>query len=192
MSYPLLTGRPAEAVQQMERALREDPLNSGVRFYEASCLLAAGREEDASKELREVLEFNLAHAGAYGYLGYQHLLRGELDQALVFVDMAYTLGPQVPNAIGALAGLLKRAGDTRRAEELLLKLQPGDAYGAPRDLAFYHWVLREFDAAADWIEKAIDQYDPNALTALWVWWERDLRSTPRWAQLMRKLNLPES
>jgi hypothetical protein len=44
---------------------------------------------------------------------------------------------------------------------------------------------------ADWI-KGFDDYDPGALMALRLWYGRDLRSTPRWAGLMCKLNLPES
>ena len=97
-----------------------------------------------------------------------------------------------PQVIGMLAGLLKRTGDTRRSEELLRKLQPGDAYGAPRGLAVYHWVLREFEAEADWLEKAIDQRDYAAVYYLRVGFARELRLTPRWAGLMRKLNLPET
>lgn len=91
-----------------------------------------------------------------------------------------------------LAGLLKRTGETRRAEEMLGRLQPTDAFGAPRGLAVYHWVLREFDAEANWLEKVIDQRDAYGAVYLRLWYGRELRSTPRWAGLMRKLNLPES
>jgi tetratricopeptide (TPR) repeat protein len=115
-----------------------------------------------------------------------------LDQALELCEKTYALAPLFPHVIGLLAGLLKRAGDTLRAEELLRKLRPGDAFGVPMGLAVYHWVLREFDAEADWIEKAIDQRDPNSPVFLRTWYGRELRSTPRWAGLMRKLNLPES
>ena len=53
-------------------------------------------------------------------------------------------------------------------------------------------MLQEFDAEADWLEKAIDQHDPYGALFLWPWYERELRSTPRWAGLTRKLNPPES
>ncbi len=190
-TYLLQTGRAAEAVQQMDLALQEDPLNSTFRSVRAFCLLAAGRDEDASKGYREVLEFNPTASPAYAGLGILNLLRGELDQALALVEKAYAVAPSVPNNIGLLAGLLGRTGDTRRADELIAKLQPGDAFGAPRGLAIYHWVLREFDAMADWIEKGIDQHDPGAVLMPRLWYGRELRSTPRWAGLMRKLNLPE-
>jgi hypothetical protein len=90
----------------------------------------------------------------------------------------------------------RRAAEAGRklapAEELLQKLQPADAFGVPRGLAIYHWVLQEFDGEADWLEKAIDQHDPYGGLFLRLWYGRELRSTPRWAGLMRKLNLPES
>ena len=154
--------------------------------------LAAGRDEEAAEGYREILELNPGMAYAQAALAGYDASRGELDQALALCEKAYALAPQVPNVIGLLAGLLKRTGDTGRAEELLQKLQPADAFGVPRGLAAYHWVLREFDAVADWIEKAIDQRDPFGAIWLRIWLGRELRSTPRWAGLMRKLNLPEA
>ncbi len=192
MYYLLLAGRSAEAIPEIERALQEDPLNITMRLYRAICLTAAGRDEDSSKELREILDLNPAVAPANGILATHHMLRGEFDQAVALMERAYAITPMVPNAIGSLAGLFMRAGDTGRAEELIRKLQPGDAFGAPRGLASYHWMRGEFDATADWIEKGIDQHDPGVITALWLWFQRDLRPTPRWAGLMRKLNLPEA
>lgn len=147
---------------------------------------------EAAQGYRQVLELNPGIVGALGPLAVYHASRGEFDQALVLCEKTYALAPMLPHTIGLLAGLLKRTGATRRADELLGKLQPTDAYGAPRGLAVYHWVLREFDAEADCIEKAIDQRDTYGAPYLRLWYGRELRCTPRWAGLMRKLNLPES
>jgi TolB-like protein/tRNA A-37 threonylcarbamoyl transferase component Bud32/Tfp pilus assembly protein PilF len=189
MGYLLPTGRAIEAVQQIDLAVQGDPLNLTLRVYRALCLAAAGRDEDAIAGYREVLEFNPAVPAAQGALAAHQTSQGALTQALAHCEKAYVLAP-VPQAIGLLAGLLKRTGDTRRAEELLSKLDP-DAVGAPRGLALYYWALREFDAEADWLAKAIDQHDPYGAIYLRVWYGRELRSTPRWAGLMRMLKLPE-
>jgi Tfp pilus assembly protein PilF len=191
MGFLLRTGRPAEAVQQLELALREDPLNFLLLANRAYCLAADGRDDESAGAYRDVLELNQSAFSQLGLASY-HASRGEFDQALAAGEKAHALAPQYPDALGLLAGLLKRSGDARRAEELLEKLQPADAYGVPRGLATYHWVLREFDAEADWIEKAIDQRDPYGAAHLRTWYGRELRSTPHWARLMRKLNLPES
>jgi hypothetical protein len=147
---------------------------------------------EAAQGYRQVLELNPGIVGALGPLAVYHASRGEFDQALVLCEKTYALAPMLPHTIGLLAGLLKRTGATRRADELLGKLQPTDAYGAPRGLAVYHWVLREFDAEADWLGKAIEQRDLYGGTYLRYWYGRELRSTPRWAELMRMLNLPVS
>jgi tetratricopeptide (TPR) repeat protein len=192
LGYLLRVGRPVEALQQIELGLQEDPLNLLLRINRAGCLAAAGRDDEAAEGYREALELNPGIVGALGPLAVYHALRGEFDQALVLCEKTYALTPLLPHAIGLLAGLLTRTGATRRADELLGKLQPTDAFGAPRGLAVYHWMLREFDAEADWIEKAIDQHDPYGTALLRLWYGRELRSNPRWARLMRKLNLPES
>ena len=191
MGYLLLTGRPAEALQQIEFGLQEDPLSLILRLNRAVCLAATGRDEEAAEVYREILELNPATVHAQVGLAAYYASRGELDQALALCEESYARAPN-PSAIGLLAGLLKGTGDTSRAEELLRKLQLEDAFGATRGLAVYHWVLREFDAEADWIEKAIDQHDTYAVLFLQLRQGRELRSTPRWPGFMRKLNLPES
>jgi tetratricopeptide (TPR) repeat protein len=190
-NYLLPTGRPVEALQQLELALQEDPLNLFSRTQRAGCLAAAGREQEAAQRLHEVLEFNPSMVIAQVALASHHASRGELPQALALCEKAHALAP-LPQVIGLLAGLLSRTGSKPRSEELLATLPPGDAFGVPRGWGMYHWVLREFDAEANWFEKAIDQHDPNGFVLLRLWAGRELRSTPRWAGLMRRLNLPES
>jgi eukaryotic-like serine/threonine-protein kinase len=188
--YLLPIGRPAEALEQVERALQEDPLDSILRVYRGASLGALGHDEDAIKEFHAILELNPNVVPAHAYLGIHHMERGELDQALMHAEKAYILTPLVPHSIGEFAGLLKRVGELQRANELFEKLQRADTFGAARGLATYYLMLDEFDAAADWIERAIDQGDPVALTTLRLR-RMGLFSTPQWARLMRKLNLPE-
>ena len=190
-SYLLPWGRPVEALQQVERGLQEDPLNLTMRILGAGCLAAAGQDEEAAEGYREVLRYYPDIPSAQVHLAACHVQREELDQALQLSERACALAP-LPHAIGLFAGLLKRTGDTRRAEGLLQKLQRVEAFGTPRGLAVYHWVLQEFDAAANWYEKVIDQRDPWGPVYLRSWYGKELRSTPRWAGLMRKLNLPAS
>ena len=49
----LLTGRPADAVKALTRALEIDPLNLVVRVQRAICLDASGRSDEADVELRQ-------------------------------------------------------------------------------------------------------------------------------------------
>jgi hypothetical protein len=130
-------------------------------------------------------------APAQMYLAGYYTQRGDWGNALVHATRACFLAP-LPNAIGLAAGHARRMGDHGQMSELVGKLQPPDAFGVPRGLGVYHWAVGEFDAAADWFEKSIDQRDPWGSIYFWSWYGRDVRSTPRWAVLMRKFNLPES
>jgi hypothetical protein len=46
------------------------------------------------------------------------------------------------------------------------RLQRGGALGAPEAGPVYHWALREFEAAADWFEKAISRRSPTSTILL--------------------------
>ena len=61
-----------------------------------------------------------------------------------------------------LAGILLRTGKKKRAEELIRKLMPGEAYGAPLALAWCYRVSGEFDRCADWVGKVAEQRHPDA------------------------------
>jgi len=90
-----------------------------------------------------------------------------------------------------LAGVLRRTGDVSRAGGLLEKLGPGHVKRA-HGLALFHLVCGDIDQAADSVEKAIEQRDPDIMILLNVAVSRGLRSSPRWPALARLMNLPEA
>jgi tetratricopeptide (TPR) repeat protein len=183
-------GRWRDGVEQLELALQEDPLNVMYRAILAGCLRAAGREEDAIKVCYETLELDEKSWLALFGLAVSHVARGMLTEALAFAERAYTLAPRSPAALGLLAGLLVRTGDGNRAEGLLDKLRPGQAYGAPLGFAYFHLICGEIDAAVDWVEKVIDQRHLGVFVLRGPVYKA-LRSSPRWPALMRMMNLPE-
>jgi TolB-like protein/Tfp pilus assembly protein PilF/predicted Ser/Thr protein kinase len=185
-------GRQRDSVEQLERALQEDPLNVMYRSVLAGSLRASDREEDAVKVYNGALELNEIYWLAFGGLAVSHFSRGMLAEALACAERSYSLAAWSPGAVGLLAGLLVRTGDTGRAEGLLRKLRPGQAFGAPYGFACFHLICGEIDAAADWIEKAIGQRHLMAIYLLRSPLCKDLRSSPRWPALMRKMNLPET
>ncbi|HEY6346671.1 MAG TPA: protein kinase [Bryobacteraceae bacterium] len=191
LGYLLPTGQAAEAVQRMDGALQEDPLNLFFRVLRAWSLAAAGRDEDAVEEARKLLDLDPARWPPYEVIAL-HMLQGEMEKGLPLVEKAYALAPSVPNTIGMLAGVLRRTGDTLRAGEILRELPAADVFGGPRGRAVFHWVCGDIDATAAWLERAIEQRDPIATIMLRMCYGRPLRGTPHWARLMRKLNLPEN
>jgi serine/threonine protein kinase/Tfp pilus assembly protein PilF len=184
--YLLPIGRPLEAVEEMARGLKEDPLNPLYRHHLARGLRYADRLEDAEAELRKVLEVDENYPLALGTLGAICAQQGRFAEALTFTEKAHALTPQANPIIGQLAALLVRAGDKSRAEALIGNLGDGKAYGAPTGLALFHALCGEFDQAAEWTEHAIEERYPSVVQILGPL----LRSNPRWPALAKLMNLP--
>lgn len=188
--YCLLpTGRAREAVEHHDIALRDDPLNLTARSERAIALRAAGRPADCDDELHEILKLDDTFWFPYFILSQTHALDGRLDEGLRFAEQAHRAAPWFLPAVGVLAALLERVGDTNRAESLVLKLRSDAAYVDPIAPALYHLLSGDLEAAADWTEKAIDQRQPAIFFFLNVV-AAALRASPRWPELTRKINMP--
>lgn len=69
-------------------------------------------------------------------------------------------------------------------------LGDGTAFGAPFGFVYYHLVCSEFEQAAAWAEKAIEQREPWAIFLLMPPLAKDLRRSSRWPALAKMMNLP--
>jgi tetratricopeptide (TPR) repeat protein len=153
-------------------------------------LMAAHRYQEAEREYRHSLELNEKFMQAWLDLGGLHFVRGETAEALRCFEKAYSLAPWDMRVVGTLAGLLACNGDQRRADELLGKLGPPETSGVPR--AIFHLYKGEVENAVGWLEKAIDQRYPQAIVLPRLGVGENLRSSPRWPALAKRMNLPES
>ena len=111
--------------------------------------------------------------------------QGRFDEGLSLTERAYGFIPWASPTVGQLAALLVRSGATSRADALLEKLRSGEVCGGPAGLAVFHAMRGEFDRAAEWAERAIDERHPLLVRTL-----RPLLDGPMWAALARKMNLP--
>jgi serine/threonine-protein kinase len=181
--YLLPMGRPEDAVAQLEQGLEEDPLNVMALLVLAASLLSVGKLAEAQAEARKVLELDENNAWALLYLATIYARQEKWTEALHFAEKA---APIITPAIGSLAGVLKRMGEVSRAEELLQKLMPGEAYGTPLGLCYFYLACGEIDNAAEWLEKAIEQRHLNAFAIASLF-----RESSRWPALAKRMNLPE-
>ncbi len=189
--YLLPLNRPVEAIAQLELGLRDDPLDLLGRLHVAKGLQALGRAEDAKLELDQILELDAHFGPALGMLGEHYVRQRKLDEALTYAEKTYAAIPDHPNAIGFFAGMLTRTGRAARADEVLQKLERVRPYSVARARANFHLVCGELDAAAGWVERAIEQRDPGVLILLSGETGNQLRASRRWPGLADKLNLLE-
>jgi tetratricopeptide (TPR) repeat protein len=178
-------GRTEEAVEQLEQGLKGDPLNVMARVTLAISLVSLGRLAEAQVEAHKVLEFEENHMWASWILANTYARQEKWTEALHFAEKESS--SLIPQHIGTLAGVLRRMGEMKRAEELLQKLMSGETFGAPLGLCHFYFVCGEMDKAADWLEKAIEQRHPLAGAFASMYF----RSSSRWPTLARLMNLPE-
>jgi serine/threonine-protein kinase len=190
--YLFCSGRPDAAIKESENAMQGDPLNLQLRSLLAFALMAAGREADAAGECRRVLELDANYRLGHFCLSLAYAQLGKIEEALPSAEKAYSMAPWAMATAGYVAGLLKRTGDTRRAQAMLETLGDGTVFGAPFGFVYYHLVCSEIEQAADWAEKAMEQREPWVIFLLLLPHAKDLRRSSRWPALAKMMNLPDA
>ena len=190
--YLLPLGRLQEGTVELERALKEDPLNVQCQTQLAVFYWAAGRNQEATEQFRKALELDENFWLALMVQAVWHAEEGRLEEARALAEKVYAVAPKSPRGIGQMAGVLSRMGETERSERLLQELGDGTAYGIPFGFMVFHTMRSEYDQAADWAEKAIEQRDPNALPAIFGPNRKWFVANGRWPKLARMMNLPQT
>lgn len=167
------------------QALERDPLRLLVRRYLARTLAFAGRLPEAEAEIRQMLDMNPGQTGAHYDLGRILLAKGEIDLAVSafeaetdpsWRDFGLPLGYRAQHRTAeANAALAKQLRDPHESE---FQMAESYAYFGDADKAF-KWL----DAAAE-RDLGIVWLRSNPLF-------KGLKADPRYAALLRKLNLSE-
>ena len=190
--YLMPLGRLSDASREMERCLKADPLNLECLTQYAVVLWAIGRDEEACKYLNQTLQLEENFWLALFLHALWHSRRGSVEVGLASAQKAHAVAPKTPNSVGLLAGMLWRSGDIDKAEQMVEALGDGTSFEEPLAMLVYNLARLDFEKAADWAEKAIEQRDPNALPACCGSYRQDFVENGRWPRIARLLRLPET
>lgn len=183
--YLLPIGRASEAADVEAEVLENDPLNLLYRNLYAVALQHTGKLRDAEMELRKILELDENDPDAFSTLGLVHAGQGRYEDALVLTERASALTPSSNPIAGQLAALLIRAGAKNRAQPLIDQLKSSGRYGASTGLALFHALCGEFDQAAQWAGRAIEERHPLMVRVL----APLMRHGAQWPALAKLMNL---
>jgi Flp pilus assembly protein TadD len=186
-----MTGRPTEALSQIQRAQQLDPVNPSIavdvslpyflaRQYNES--IAAGR-----KSLDLFPNFFLPHMA----VGTALVEQGDFKTGITELEKAKALEP-TPLVFGSLGYAYAKTGRTADARRLLneLQAQSGTRYVASYWPALIHIGLNEKDEAFAWFTKA---YEERSWWMVWIKTDPrvdPLRSDSRFTDLMRRIGFP--
>jgi tetratricopeptide (TPR) repeat protein len=190
--YLLSVGRAGEARAEMELFLKEDPLSQIGHHCLGCVLLALGLEAEAQAAWERSVQLDPNYYTGWFLLGLLHGVQGAYAEASRCAETALSIAPSMPWVAGLAAGALQMSAQTARAEELLAKLLPGDAYGAPAGLYVRALVCGDVDRAVEWAGETVEQRVPAFIWELVRPHESRLRQSAGWPALLKKMNLTEA
>ena len=179
-------GRHEEALAEIRRALEIDPLSLIVNRGYGDRLIDARRYDEAIAQLKKTLELDGNFVLAYGSLAQLYQARGDYAESVEASAKAYELTGRQEYA--ALARESFAEGGWEGYLRAMMERRP-ELWSYTRGL--YHATLGEKDKAFAELNKAYENREAF-LIRLKVDPRLDsLRSDPRFADLMRRVGLPQ-
>jgi TolB-like protein/Tfp pilus assembly protein PilF len=186
--YLRALGLRQEAVEQMQRAVEQDPLNVAWRAILAHILSTTEMYDRALEELRKALELDESHWLPNFILAETYLESGKLSEAAAAAERAYRANPRHSMTWGIFAAVLARLGEKDRAAALVR--EGGESPNPIWGRVLYHLFCSEIDQAASWYERMIQQREPFATIFASDSVLKPLRESGHWPKLARLMNLP--
>ena len=185
----IILGRPEEAMEHAELALKLDPHNPMINVWYSADLLFVNRYDDCISVSREVFEKNPTLFLVFDQLSEALHLTGRYEEAFVAVKL---LCCNLAKDFDHVFDQYEKLGyaDTLNLEGDTLLAQSKSKYIAPGDIALLYIHAGNKEKALDCLEQAYEMHDPNVIYIGVRPVYAILHNEPRYQELIRKLNLP--
>jgi hypothetical protein len=184
-------GRGEEGLAQMKRAQELDPLSLVTNADLGRTLYFARNYDQSLEQLQKTLDLDASFALAHVFLGQTYEQNKLFEKAIAELQKGNDLSGGSTYARARLGHAYAVAGKTGEAQKVLgqLKDRSKQKYVPAYDIALIYLGLGEKDQAFAWLERAYEERCPT-LEFLKVEPSLDpLRSDPRFANLLRRMNL---
>jgi len=184
-------GRVEEAVAELERALEFDPLSFFARSWLGIMLVLQRRYERAMDEGQKLLDLDPTNFMAHFVIALGYRYRKMCEQAIAAQRRAVEFSGNAAAMLGWLGLTLAGCGQTAEARDVLQRLHGMVAKGYVPACAFawIHLGLGEIDIAFEWLNRAVEQCDQLMMPIKTYGFFDPIRGDPRFAALLRKMNL---
>jgi serine/threonine protein kinase/TolB-like protein/tetratricopeptide (TPR) repeat protein len=189
-SYLSLMGRREQAIAEIKHARELDPLSVIASAYLGFTLLYARQYDEAIEALKETMELDRDFPIAHYVLGQAYVAKGMYAESVAAYREAARLGENSPSLQIYLGHAYAKAGERKKAQAILKRLEGGGEYVSPGELAILYAALGERERAFASLERAYAAHD---LQLQYLGTDPafdNLRSDPRFADLLRRIGLP--
>ena len=184
-------GRVVEAMTEIEGVVRVDSLSIWARWWLAVMAMLARQWDRVDEEAQHIIALAPDYFLGYWALGMQRDAIGAGAEAVAALERANELSGGVPFTLGFLALAYGRTGRADEARALLARA--GEAakagYVPPSTFAFGYIGLGDWDAAFEWLDRAIEGRDPLVVPIKTYYFLDPIRGDARFRALLHKMNL---
>ena len=191
--YLSAMGRSQASLEQIDKARELDPLSISINFSVGWRYYMARQYDRAIEQLQTTLELDPSYDVPYIILGQAYEQKGDYAQAIAALRKGAEMSHYSPSIVAPLAHAYAMAGNKAAAEKLLAQMLglARRQYVSPYYLAIIYEGLGRNNEALDYLQKAFDDHS-NGMVFLKAEPQLDpLRSSPRFIELLRKMNFPE-
>jgi TolB-like protein/Flp pilus assembly protein TadD len=181
-----------DAMVEINRVLRLDPLSLITNMTAAKILAHAHRFEESAKYSRKALEIDPTFPPARWTLAMAFHGLGNyaqaLDEARQAMEGSGNHGLYV-SALGSIYAAMGRRDEALKVIHQLKELST-QRYVMPDWIAYVYACLNQKDEAFHWLDKAYEGRSAWLAYAAGFFWLDNLRSDPRFDVLLRRMNFP--
>ncbi len=183
-----ILGRPKEAMEQIEIALKLDPMNPFIITFYGIDLFIVHKYNEAIKAYNDAMKIEPGYALASGNLVYSLIMKGKYKEALECWKSNCTDDPELAKALeqGYIVGGFKGA---MISYNKVAELRSKTSFWSPFDIAQTYAIAGENEKAIKWLQKAFEVHEPALPYLLFPTFD-NLREDPRFQEIARKMNLP--
>jgi adenylate cyclase len=185
----IVTGRTAESLNEINRAVEIDPLSPIIRTDVGEKLYYARQYDSAIAQCKQTLEMYPNFFPAHFFLGLAQLQKSMYPEAIATLTTAVANSGSHPGIMATLGYAEARSGNEAEARKILsdLKARSEKEYISPYLIAVVYAGLGDKDRTFEWLEKAYADRS-NWMVFLNVQPLFDsIRSDRRFAALLRKV-----
>jgi TolB-like protein/DNA-binding winged helix-turn-helix (wHTH) protein len=181
-----ILGRFDEALRLTRRAVDLDPLNAMSWEILGETKFNAGQADEAIEDLKRAVELNPDLWNGRIFLSEIYILQGRPQDALLEIERVRLDSTRVSLYAIAYHALGREKESDAALSELIAKYHSGSEYVIAGVYAF----RQESDEAFKWLDRAYVQRNSGLILTRVDPLLKNLRHDPRFAALLKKLNLP--
>ena len=189
--YLEYTGRLDAAIAEDKRALELDPLSIVINAYTGMTFYFARQYDQAIEQERKTLELDPNFMQAHDFLGLAYVQKAMRKEGTAEFEKALMISPGDVLSLGEVGNAYALGGNRAGAQKVLDQMNElaKQKYVQPMARVMVYVGLGERDKAFEWLEKA---YEEHFVLEIKVDPQFDpLRSDPRFADLLRRMNLTQ-